>query len=114
MSRLAILILTRNEETHIEACIKSASFADEIVIVDSGSTDRTQAIAESLGAKFVTPPMGDEGFAGQRNCRRSRRSYVLAKPRALQPPKAAFQTMYCLKLRAVYNHTILLYYKMRD
>lgn len=67
MPRLAVLILTRNEEAHIEACIKSASFADEIVIVDSGSTDRTQAIAESLGAKFVTHPMGDEGFAGQRN-----------------------------------------------
>ena len=40
MSRLAILILTRNEEVHIEACMESASFADEIVVVDSGSTDR--------------------------------------------------------------------------
>lgn len=49
MSRLAILILTRNEEAHIEACIKSASFADEIVVIDSGSTDKTQAIAESMG-----------------------------------------------------------------
>lgn len=67
MPSLAVLILTRNEEAHIEACIKSASFADEIVIVDSGSTDRTQAIAESLGVTFVTHPMGDEGFAGQRN-----------------------------------------------
>lgn len=67
MSRLAILILTRNEEAHIEACIKSASFADEIVVIDSGSTDKTQAIAESMGAKFITHPMGDDGFAGQRN-----------------------------------------------
>ena len=67
MSRLAILILTRNEEVHIEACMESASFADEIVVVDSGSTDRTQAIAESMGARFVTHPMGDDGFAGQRN-----------------------------------------------
>lgn len=67
MSRLAILILTRNEEAHIEACIKSASFADEIVVIDSGSTDKTQAIAESMGAKFITHPMGEDGFAGQRN-----------------------------------------------
>lgn len=51
MSRLAILILTRNEEAHIEACIKSASFADEIVVIDSGSTDKTQAIAESMGGE---------------------------------------------------------------
>ena len=67
MSRLAVLILTRNEEAHIEACMESASFADEVVVVDSGSTDRTQAIAESKGARFVTHPMGDDGFAGQRN-----------------------------------------------
>ena len=67
MLRLAVLILTRNEEAHIEACIKSASFADEIVVIDSGSTDKTQAIAESMGAKFITHPMGEDGFAGQRN-----------------------------------------------
>ena len=64
MSRLAILILTRNEEAHIEACIKSASFADEIVVIDSGSTDKTQAIAESMGAKLITHPKGDDGCAG--------------------------------------------------
>ena len=62
-----MLILTRNEEAHIEACIKSASFADEIVVIDSGSIDKTQAIAESMGAKFITHPMGEDGFAGQRN-----------------------------------------------
>ena len=67
MLRLAVLILTRNEEAHIEACIKSASFADEIVVIDSGSIDKTQAIAESMGAKFITHPMGEDGFAGQRN-----------------------------------------------
>lgn len=67
MPSLAVLILTRNEEAHIEACIKSASFADEIVVIDSGSTDKTQVIVMSLGAKFVTHPMGDDGFAGQRN-----------------------------------------------
>lgn len=67
MLRLAVLIFTRNEEAHIEACIKSASFADEIVVIDSGSIDKTQAIAESMGAKFTAHPMGDDGFAGQRN-----------------------------------------------
>lgn len=66
-SRLAVIILTRNEEKNIGAAIDSASFADEILVVDSGSTDATQAIAESRGAKFVFHPMGEEGFAGQRN-----------------------------------------------
>ncbi|SFT66619.1 Glycosyltransferase involved in cell wall bisynthesis [Selenomonas sp. GACV-9] len=67
MPRLAVLILTKNEEANIEECIKSASFADEIVVIDSGSTDSTQAKAESLGARFVVHPMDDSGFAGQRN-----------------------------------------------
>ena len=47
MPELAVLILTKNEEKNIEACIKSASFADEIVVIDSGSTDATQAKAEA-------------------------------------------------------------------
>ena len=66
-SRLAVIILTRNEEKNIGAAIDSASFADEILVVDSGSTDATQAIAESRGAKFIPHPMGEDGFAGQRN-----------------------------------------------
>lgn len=67
MPRIAVLILTKNEEVNIEECIKSASFADEIVVIDSGSTDATQAKAEALGARFVVHPMDDGGFAGQRN-----------------------------------------------
>lgn len=67
MVRLAVIILTKDEENNIEDCIKSASFADEIVVIDSGSTDATQAKAEALGARFVVHPMGEAGFAGQRN-----------------------------------------------
>lgn len=67
MPRLAVLILTRNEEKNIAACIESAAFADEIVVVDSGSTDGTERIAREMGARFVVHPMDDAGFAGQRN-----------------------------------------------
>jgi len=66
MVKLAVLILTYNEEPHIEECINSAAFADEIVVIDSGSTDRTEEIATSLGAKIAVRPMAD-GFAAQRN-----------------------------------------------
>lgn len=49
---ISILILTFNEELHIERCIKSLQqFAKDIFIVDSYSTDKTVKIAESLGAK---------------------------------------------------------------
>jgi glycosyltransferase involved in cell wall biosynthesis len=49
---ISVIILTFNEEKHIERCIKSLlTFTDNIFIVDSGSTDNTVKIAESLGAK---------------------------------------------------------------
>ena len=67
MSSLAVIILTKNEEKNIEAAIESAAFADEILVIDSGSTDRTQELAERHGAKFVSHPMDEKGFAGQRN-----------------------------------------------
>jgi len=65
--RLAVLILTCNEEKNIADCIGSAQFADEIVIVDSGSTDHTCEIAAKLGARVCRRAMGEDGFAGQRN-----------------------------------------------
>jgi glycosyltransferase involved in cell wall biosynthesis len=53
LDNLTILILTFNEEMHIERCIKSLqSFAKDIFIVDSYSTDKTVEIAESIGAKI--------------------------------------------------------------
>ena len=66
MAKLAVLILTYNEEANIADCIQSAAFADEIVVVDSGSTDKTVELATSLGAHCVYKPMRD-GFAAQRN-----------------------------------------------
>lgn len=65
MPRLALLIITFNEEENITACIKSAPFADEIVVVDSGSTDHTVALAKELGAKVYYHKM--TSFAEQRN-----------------------------------------------
>lgn len=65
--KLAVIILTRNEEKNIHDCIASVDFADEIIVVDSGSEDRTCEIAEKLGAKVYQHQMDEEGFAGQRN-----------------------------------------------
>ncbi len=50
---ISVLIPAKNERANIEACIASAAFADEIVVVDSGSTDGTREVAESLGARVV-------------------------------------------------------------
>lgn len=63
---LTIAILTLNEAHHIEGCIHSARFADQIVVIDSSSHDGTQEIAGRLGAQVVE--YSDwQGFGEQRN-----------------------------------------------
>ena len=63
---LSILIITFNEERNIERCLLSVKgFCDEIVVVDSGSTDRTVEMAEALGAKVIHQPF--LGHIGQKN-----------------------------------------------
>jgi glycosyltransferase involved in cell wall biosynthesis len=51
---ISVLILTLNEETNIGACLDSVSWCDDIVVLDSLSTDRTRAIAQQRGARTVT------------------------------------------------------------
>lgn len=51
MPKLSVIVITLNEEACIERCLRSVGFADEIVVVDSGSTDRTREIAAAMGAK---------------------------------------------------------------
>ena len=49
--RLTVGILTLNEEKRIASCIQSAHFADQILVIDSGSQDKTRDIAAALGAE---------------------------------------------------------------
>jgi glycosyltransferase involved in cell wall biosynthesis len=51
--KISAVIITFNEERNIEDAIRSVSWADEIVVVDSESTDRTRELAESLGARVI-------------------------------------------------------------
>jgi glycosyltransferase involved in cell wall biosynthesis len=62
---LSVAIITLNEEANLARTLASVRFADEVVVLDSGSTDRTLEIAESLGAKVFTEPW--KGFAKQKN-----------------------------------------------
>ena len=62
---LSAIVLTRNEEHNIMECLLSVSFADEMLVVDSGSADQTVALAEKHGARVVTHPFTD--FASLRN-----------------------------------------------
>jgi glycosyltransferase involved in cell wall biosynthesis len=63
---LSIAIITYNEERNLERCLKSiAPLAREIVVVDSGSTDRTVPIAKSFGAIVYEQPW--LGYGAQKN-----------------------------------------------
>ena len=66
MATLTIGILTMNEERRIAACIDSAAFADQIIVVDSGSSDATVEIATGKGVEVYSYPDW-QGFAVQRN-----------------------------------------------
>jgi len=65
--KLSVIIIARNEEDMIEGAVKSASFAEEVIVADGGSTDRTVEIAKSLGAKIVKTDQKDINFAQWRN-----------------------------------------------
>jgi len=62
---LSVCIITLNEEANIGRTLRSVQFADEIIVLDSGSTDRTVEIAQALHAKVFTEPWA--GFAKQKN-----------------------------------------------
>lgn len=105
--RLAVIILTHNEEHHIEACIQSASFADEILVIDDMSTDRTAELAQSLGARVVTHPLAGD-FAGQRNFALTQTDadwvlYVDADERVNEGTEAELRRIMAADVRAVYE-----------
>lgn len=62
---LTVTVITLNEERNLRRALESVRFAKEIVVVDSGSTDRTREIADSFGARFVTNPWA--GYGRQKN-----------------------------------------------
>ena len=66
MPTLTIAVLTLNEAEQIEACLRSATFADQLLVMDSGSTDDTVLLARNLGAE-VHVSEDWQGFAVQRN-----------------------------------------------
>ncbi len=76
--RLSAVIITRDAARHLDACLRSVSFADEIIVVDSGSTDATRKIAERWGARFICHEW--EGFGRQKQfaVEQARNPWILA------------------------------------
>ena len=71
--KISATIITFNEQNNIARAIESLRCCDEVVVVDSGSVDRTVEIAEHLGARMIEHPW--EGFANQKNAAAREASY---------------------------------------
>jgi len=60
------VILAKNEESHIEKCIKSLDFCDEVIVIDDNSTDKTLEKAKGSGAVIFSHSLNND-FSAQRN-----------------------------------------------
>ncbi len=65
MPSISVILITKNEASNIRPCLESASWVDEIVVVDSGSTDDTVSICREIGAKVYECDW--PGFGMQKN-----------------------------------------------
>jgi glycosyltransferase involved in cell wall biosynthesis len=65
-SKLTVIVIAKNEAHNIVECLQSVQFAQQIVVVDGGSTDNTVALAQAQGA-VVTVHADWQGFGAQKN-----------------------------------------------
>ncbi len=66
-NRLSLCMIVKNEEENLDSCLKSVqTLVDEIIVVDTGSTDRTMEIARSYGANIYVSPWNND-FSSARN-----------------------------------------------
>lgn len=63
---ITVIVLAKNEEENIKRCLKSVSWADEILVIDDSSTDKTVEIAEAFGARVIKHSL-EADFGRQRN-----------------------------------------------
>ncbi len=66
MKKISAIIIARNEREDLPACLESVKWADEIIVIDNGSTDKTADIAEKFGAKvYEYKAPANEGHFGE-------------------------------------------------
>lgn len=74
---LSVVVITFNNADTLDACLREVAWAEEIVVLDSGSTDDTVAIARRHGARVAVHPFDDFGPQKQRAIDMARHDWVL-------------------------------------
>lgn len=88
--KLSVVVITKNEQDMIKTCLESIKWADEIVVIDNGSTDKTVDISKSYGAKVVKFESEDFSKTRNRGMEEAKGEWVLyvdADERVLKPLK---------------------------
>ena len=78
MPKLTVSILTKNEEEMLPAALASVAWADEVVVTDSGSTDRTVEIAEAAGARVLFREFDDFSTQFNWSFEQSRNPWIMS------------------------------------
>lgn len=94
--KLSVVVITKNEEDRITACLESVKWVDEIVVVDNGSEDETLTVAKNYTDKIFQTDLLD--FSGIRNFAMTKASgdwvlFVDADERVLAPLKTEIEAM---------------------
>lgn len=77
MSKLSVIIISKNEENMIADCLDSVRFADEVILIDNDSTDRTPEIAKTMGAKVYSSHSRDFSELRNYGLRRAKSEWIL-------------------------------------
>ncbi|MEW5994528.1 MAG: glycosyltransferase family 2 protein, partial [Candidatus Zixiibacteriota bacterium] len=75
---LSVVVITKDEERNIGRCLESVKWADEIIVVDSDSTDRTRDIAAQCGARIITSPWRGYGQTKRYGVDRAQGRWILS------------------------------------
>ena len=78
MTPLSLTVITLNAEAHLARCLKSVPFATDVVVLDSGSTDRTVEVAKQLGARVFSEEWRGYGPQKQRASELAKHEWVLS------------------------------------
>lgn len=88
------MVISLNAEAQLDACLASVTFADDIVVVDSGSTDKTEQIAQRYGVRWIRHDWLGYGPQKQFAVRQAQHDWVLCldvDERVTEPLRAAIQ-----------------------